>query len=61
MRSKVALGIWLLGITLAWMAVVPADLGVSPLVNAQGAAAGWWQLRQHAMYLSGLWSIGLMC
>ena len=60
MRSKVALGIWLLGITLAWMAVAPADLGVSPLVNAQGAALGWWQLRQHAIYLSGLWSIGLM-
>ena len=60
MRIKVVLGIWLLGITLAWMAVVPPDLGVSPLVDAQGAALGWWQLRQHAIYLSGLWSIGLM-
>ena len=60
MRIKVALGIWLLGITLAWMAVVPPDLGVTPLVDAQGAALGWWQLRQHAIYLSGLWSIGLM-
>ena len=42
------------------MAVAPADLGVSPLVNAQGAALGWWQLRQHTIYLSGLWSISLM-
>ena len=60
MRSKVALGIWLLGISLAWIAVAPADLGVWPLVDAQGAAPGWWQLRQHTIYLGGLWSIGLM-
>ncbi len=60
MRIKAALGIWLLGITLAWMAVVPSDLGVLPLVDVQGAAGGWWQLRQHAIYLSGLWSMGLM-
>lgn len=53
MRIKVVLGTWLLGITLAWMAV-------SPLVDAQGAAVGWWQLRQHTMYLTGLWSISLM-
>lgn len=60
MRIKAVLGLWLLGITLAWMAVVPPDLGVSPLVDAQGVAVGWWKLRQHTMYLSGLWSIGLM-
>lgn len=60
MRIKVALGICLLGISLAWLAVAPADLGLSPLVDAQGAAVGWWQLRQHLIYLSGLWSIGLM-
>ena len=60
MRIKAALGVWLLGITLAWMAVVPPDLGVLPLVDAQGAASGWWHLRQHAIYLSGLWSISLM-
>ena len=60
MRTKVALGVWLLGITLAWMAVAPPDLGVSPLVDAQGAAVGWWQLRQHTIYLTGLWSISLM-
>ncbi len=60
MRIKFVLGTWLLGITLAWMAVVPPDLGLSPLVDAQGAAVGWWKLRQHAIYLSGLWSIGLM-
>ena len=60
MRIKLVLGIWLLGIALAWLAVAPPDLGVSPLVNAQGAALGWWQLRQHALYLTGLWSISLM-
>ena len=60
MRTKVALGVWLLGITLAWMAVAPPDLGVLPLVDAQGAALGWWQLRQHTIYLTGLWSISLM-
>ena len=60
MRTKAVIGIWLSAITLAWMAVLPADLGVSPLVDAQGAATGWWQLRQQAVYLSGLWSIGLM-
>ena len=61
MRIKAALGIWLLAITLAWMAVAPPDLGLWPLVDAQGTASGWWQLRQHVLYLSGLWSIGLMC
>lgn len=60
MRIKVALGAWLLAITLAWLAVAQPDLGVAPLVDAQGAATGWWQLRQHTIYLTGLWSIGLM-
>ncbi|HPO17967.1 MAG TPA: ferric reductase-like transmembrane domain-containing protein [Rubrivivax sp.] len=60
MRIKLTLGVWLLGLTLAWLAVAPADFGVWPLVDAKGAASGWWQLRQHAIYLSGLWSIGLM-
>ncbi|MGE8375587.1 MAG: ferric reductase-like transmembrane domain-containing protein, partial [Diaphorobacter nitroreducens] len=60
MRIKIVLGGWLLAITLAWLAVLPPELGVSPLVDAQGAGTGWWQLRQQALYLSGLWSIGLM-
>lgn len=60
MRIKMALGGFLFVITLAWLAVVPPELGVSPLVDAQGAATGWWRLRQHVLYLSGLWSIGLM-
>lgn len=60
MRIKVALGVSLLGLTLAWLAVAPSAPGVWPLVDAQGTAAGWWQLRQHAIYLTGLWSIGLM-
>lgn len=60
MRIKLTLAVWLLGIALAWLAAAPADFGVRPLVDAQGAATGLWQLRQHAIYLSGLWSIGLM-
>jgi len=60
MRIKAVLGAWLLLIGLAWLAVAPANLGVQPLVDARGAATGWWQLRQHLLYLTGLWSIGLM-
>lgn len=60
MRIPIILGAWLLAITLAWLAAAPPDLGVLPLINADGAASGWWMLRQHALYLSGLWSIGLM-
>uniref|UniRef100_UPI00333FD101 ferredoxin reductase family protein n=1 Tax=Castellaniella defragrans TaxID=75697 RepID=UPI00333FD101 len=60
MRIKIALGAWLLIITLAWLAVAPSDLGLTPLVDAQGVASGWWRLRQHTVYLTGLWSIGLM-
>lgn len=61
MRIKMAIGAWLLGITLAWLAVASFDPGLAPAVDPQGAASGWWQLRQHALYLTGLWSIGLMC
>ena len=60
MRLKVVLSLWLLVIALAWWAVAPSDLRISPLVDAQGAALGWWQLRQHAIYLTGLWCISLM-
>ena len=55
-----ALALWLALITLAWWAVAPAQLGIDPLVNAQGEATGWWQLRRHAIHLTGLWSMGLM-
>ncbi len=60
MRIKLALTAWLLALTVAWLAVAPPDAGLWPLVDAQGAASGWWRLRQHALYLTGLWSIGLM-
>lgn len=60
MRIKIALGMWLLVIALAWFAVAPANLGLLPLIDAQGAASGLWHWRQHAIYLTGLWSIGLM-
>ena len=55
-----ALALWLALITLAWWAVAPAQLGIDPLVSAQGEATGWWQLRRHAIYLTGLWCMGLM-
>ncbi len=60
MRIKLALGLWLLTLTLAWLAVAPPTLGLWPLVDPQGTAGGWWMLRQHAIHLSGLWSMGLM-
>lgn len=55
-----ALTLWLGLITLAWLAITPADFGVLPLVNDQGQASGWWMLRQHTLYLTGLWSMGAM-
>ncbi len=60
MRTKSALALWLLAITLAWVAVAPADMGIVPLVNTQGQATGWWKLRDQFIVLSGLWSLGLM-
>jgi predicted ferric reductase len=60
MRIKIVLGAWLLAITLAWLAVASPQLAASPPLMAQAAGAGWWQLRQHTLYLTGLWSIGLM-
>ncbi|MCL1961904.1 MAG: ferric reductase-like transmembrane domain-containing protein [Desulfovibrionaceae bacterium] len=55
-RIAIILGAWLLAITLAWWAV-------PPLADAPAAAPAWWNwylLRQNAMYLTGLWSIGAM-
>jgi len=60
MRTRTAFWGWLGLITLAWLAVAPPELGIWPLVDAEGAASGWWRLRQHTLYLSGLWSMGLM-
>lgn len=38
------------------------DGGGGPLVGGAGVAEPtfWWQLRQQALYLSGVWSIGMM-
>ncbi|WP_461466268.1 ferredoxin reductase family protein [Melaminivora sp.] len=55
--TRTAFSSWLLLLTLAWLAVTP---GIGPLVDAQGVASGWWQLRQQALYLTGVWAIGLM-
>lgn len=60
LSPALALTLWLGLITLAWLAVLPAELGISPLVNDQGDAAGWWRLRQHTINLTGLWSMSLM-
>ncbi len=57
MRARSALALTLLTLTLAWLAVMPA---IGPLVDAQGAAGGAWELRRQLLYLSGLLSIGLM-
>lgn len=56
MRVRIAFGAWWLGLTLAWMAVT------APWVGGAGVAEPtfWWQLRQQALYLSGVWSIGMM-
>ena len=56
MRVRIAFGAWWLVLTLAWMAAaLPWDTGGGP-----ADAAFWWQLRQHALYLSGFWAIGMM-
>lgn len=56
MRVRIAFGAWWLVLTLAWMAaVLPWDTG-----GGTADAAFWWQLRQHALYLSGIWAIGMM-
>ncbi len=56
MRVPVAFGAWWLLLTAAWLA---AALPWEALDSAQSAAL-WWQLRQHGLYLSGVWSIGMM-
>lgn len=56
MRVGVAFGGWWLVLTAAWWA---AALPGQALDGAQGVAL-WWQLRQQALYLSGVWSIGMM-
>ena len=55
-----ALGAFLAVITALWVAVSPPGWRIFPLVDADGAASGAWALRQHALYLSGLLSVGLM-
>lgn len=60
MRIKLVLGFWLLGITLAWWAVAPSGAGLAPAAGAVGGGAAWWAARQQMIYLSGLWSVGLM-
>lgn len=58
MRIKAVLVAWLLGIGLAWWAVAPS--GLVPAAGAVGEGAAWWAARQQMIYLSGLWSVGLM-
>ncbi|AQZ98577.1 ferredoxin reductase family protein [Comamonas kerstersii] len=56
MQVRIAWGIWWLGLTLAWAAAAAPWQGMA----AASEPAFWWQLRQHALYLSGIWSIGMM-
>ncbi len=56
MQVRIAWGIWWLVLTLAWAAAAAPWQGMA----AVSEPAFWWQLRQHALYLSGIWSIGMM-
>lgn len=56
MRVCVALGAWWLLLTLACWVVT----GSQWTSTAASEATFWWQLRQQALYLSGVWSIGMM-
>lgn len=60
MRPLNVLTAFVVLLTLAWLVSVPSDLGIWPLVDVQGVASGWWALRRHGIYLSGLWALGLM-
>ncbi|QNP48043.1 ferredoxin reductase family protein [Diaphorobacter aerolatus] len=59
MRKHITLGFLLTAITVLWMAAAPPSWRILPL-EAQGAAPGWWALRQHALHLSGFLAVGLM-
>ncbi len=53
MKTRSALGLFLLALTGAW--------AVDAIVLQPAASAAWpWVLRQQALYLTGVWSIGLM-
>ncbi|EFV86931.1 hypothetical protein HMPREF0005_05968, partial [Achromobacter xylosoxidans C54] len=53
MKTRTALGLFLLALTGAW--------AIDALVLQPAATAAWpWVLRQQALYLTGVWSIGLM-
>ena len=53
MKTRSALGLFLLALTGAW--------AVDALLRQPASGAAWpWALRQQALYLTGVWSIGLM-
>lgn len=53
MKTRSALGLFLLALTGAW--------AVDALLPQPASGAAWpWALRQQALYLTGVWSIGLM-
>ncbi|WP_373798069.1 ferredoxin reductase family protein [Achromobacter insuavis] len=53
MKTRSALGLFLLALTGAW--------AVDALLLQPASGAAWpWALRQQALYLTGVWSIGLM-
>lgn len=56
MRIRWAFGAWWLLLTLAWAAAAQPWTDLSRATDA----AFWWQLRRHGVYVSGIWSIGMM-
>ena len=57
MRVRVAWSLWVVLLTLAWWL---AALPLNPSSAEIFSGTWWWQTRQHALYLSGVWSIGMM-
>jgi predicted ferric reductase len=56
MRIRWAFGAWWLVLTLAWAAAAQPWQGLASSADP----AFWWQLRRHLLYLSGIWSLGMM-
>lgn len=58
MRVRLVGGAWGLALTLAWWQAAAAGAGVDIAWN--DPLQRWWQLRQHLLYLSGVWSVGML-
>lgn len=56
MRMKKVFWAFLALLTLAW--ALTTWLGWQPPKDVPGT--WWWQLRHHGLYLTGVWSVGMM-